>query len=251
MRTILGCSAILLLLALAACKTGPQTVRYLPDTPSSPLTAAEPVVFSLDTNTAAAVPGTDAALPETSPAVPPPREPEFVIDDFDTGVDHWRLFRTPRSKLDTVPLRVDRSDGGAFKLTYELPQKKQTAIMPDRVTVRIQRDCPFERYAGLQFYARAGNNFRVKVMLVERNELAGGAVEAEEIWFTEVTVTSQWKLFKIAFADFRPEEYFEQGFIGDDIQDLTRIRKVGFSIGNDRQMNERWGELCLDDVILF
>ena len=247
MKKIIVCAIFPLLLSLLACRTGPQAVRYFPDMPLSPLPAGEPAGLSIDTNLA----GAPQEAPARTTAMTTRQEPEFVIDDFDEGIVRWRLFRTPRTKMDTAQIPADRSDGRAFRLTYELPQKKQTTIMPDRVTVRIQRDCPFERFAGLQFYARAGNNFHVKVMLLEKNDLAGGSIEAEEIWYKEVLVTSQWRLYKISFADFQPEEYFEQGFVGDDRQDLTRIRKVGFSIGNDRQMNEKSGELCLDDILLF
>lgn len=176
--------------------------------------------------------------------------PDHIIDDFEQGTVRCR---TSASELSRITLKEEQGDPErptSICFDYSLPSREARFLIPDRAGIILNRDTEFEKYNGIQFYARAENNFSLKIHLVERNNLEDN-IQAVELWTCTIPLTRKWELYQLDFRIFQSEEYFEQSFIGDEFMNLERIRRVGFMVDNSLRLSSNEGSVFLDDVILY
>jgi len=178
-----------------------------------------------------------------------PRLQENVIDDFEAGVGLW-ILKATKDCTGSIS-SINSTKGKTLRLQYQFPVRRFRRIEPDEIMIVISRDIPFEKYSGIQFLARSEQSVPLRMILFEKNSFKDGII-AKELWYTEVKLTSQWKRYKFKFTELLPEEYYEQGYIGNDRIDPIFIKEVGFSIRNiNNNIKEDTGSIELDDIILF
>jgi hypothetical protein len=190
--------------------------------------------------------------PESSEAQPSTRsvvELDYVIDDFEHGIDRWTPVCTPFSHVDVTETECG-GQGKSIRFAYTLKQKRQIGINPDQVGIRIHKNSRFEAFRGVEFLAKSDQVLKVRVVLYEFNQVTA-SISAQEIWGKEVLVGRKWQQYRIPFSAFEPEEYYEQGFIGDQNQQLQNVRDVGFMIDNREEHDQKSGELYIDNLYLF
>ncbi len=178
-----------------------------------------------------------------------PMEIDHVIDDFENGIDRWSTKTSKRSSVTLEEIDL-QGEGKIICASYTLFQKRQVGIHPDYMGIKIRKNTRFEAFKGIEFIARASHETRIKVVLYEYNQVTS-RIAAQEIWFKEIVLNKKWRHYRISFVDFIPEEYFEQGFIGDQSQQLPNIKEVGFYMDNRKALDENSGKLYFDNLYLF
>jgi hypothetical protein len=175
--------------------------------------------------------------------------PEHMIDDFETGPGLWSIQVSKGTRASLADLTSGTRH--AAKFSYQLPRRRFRGIDPDQAQIHIvKEEMAFERYNGIQFIARSRNRIPLRVILYEHNTISD-RITAQEFWVREVELSPEWKVYRLMFNEFASEEYYEQGYVGNDRMETVRIREVGFCVRNLSTLPEDSGEIDLDDVQLF
>jgi hypothetical protein len=176
--------------------------------------------------------------------------PEYIIDDFEHGLKKWKVLSSSVLKSDIDEMVSIQTNNTVVRISYVMPSQRQIRLNPDTLLVKIRKDARFERYKGIRFMARAVPTVNMSVILIETNQVRKDLI-GTEIWGKRVLLTPSWQQFRIDFKQLKHDEYYEQNYMGDDIQDLTSIRQVGFRIDNAIPLESKSGCFYLDDIYLY
>jgi hypothetical protein len=238
---IIAAIAVLTGLMAACTKTVLQTARqpaYYPDT-------GEATLQSPDERR-------KLALQTALPVIEEPvfNLPEYIIDDFEHGLKKWKVLTSSAIKAEIDEMYSIQTNNTVVRVTYVMPSQRQIRLNPDSLMVKVRKDARFEKYKGIRFMARATPSINLSVILIETNQVRKDIV-ATELWCKKVLLTSSWQQFRVDFKQLKHEEYYEQNYMGDDIQDLTSIKQVGFRIDNAVPLESKTGSFFLDDIYIY
>lgn len=168
-----------------------------------------------------------------------------MIDDFESDL-FWELECKGESQgwLDIIG---DNHNKFA-NLIYAIQYSKEK-VSPHQVNMVLRRKMDLSQYKGIKFSARGTPRFILKIKLYEKENYY--KEEKKEIWYKMFTVSPEWKDYQIAFDQMEVTEYYEQDYVSNDLQELTNVSGIGFSVQNNIVTQNVKGEFCIDNVQLY
>lgn len=142
---------------------------------------------------------------------------------------------------------IDNQDGAngtqkSLKINYFLPKEKSKAIF---VNMRM-RD--LSAFKGIRFFAKAKNSATISLSVHDQN-YDDSSVNR---WNTLLNISSQWREYKISFAELVLNRFYAKNFPGGDGKfDLDNVESIAFVLPgrmNDKNQN---GTVWLDEISFY
>lgn len=169
-----------------------------------------------------------------------------LIDNFEGALSLWRIKLSGEATGNLSIIETNNNKIG--HLTYKVGYSDEE-YSPHSVTMIYTRKMDFTKYSGIKFSAYGTPTVVFKLKMFEIEDYYGK--EKKEIWYKSFKVTQKWKVYRIPFNQMEVEEFFEQDYVSDNIQSLSNIIGIAFSVQNNFISEPVEGELYIDNIELY
>lgn len=169
-----------------------------------------------------------------------------LIDNFEGTLSLWRIKINGDATGNLSIIETNKNKIG--HLTYRVRYSDEE-YSPHNVTIIYTRRMDFSKYSGIRFYAYGTPTVTFKLKIYEIENYYGS--EKREIWYKSFKVTQEWKVYRIPFNQMKVEEFFEQDYVSDNIQSLSNIIGIAFSVQNNFISEPVNGDLYIDNIELY
>lgn len=170
-----------------------------------------------------------------------------VIENFENSIDLWRLVIGKDSYGRLEKEFISNNNVGV--LFYSVPFSDEE-FSPYFVGILYEKSFDLSKFKGLKFYASSDNqDITVKLKIFEIEYFANEP--KKEIWYKKIKLSNQWQLYRIDFNTLSVEEFYEQDYVSDNIQNFQNVSGIAIFVQNNKKSESISGKLYIDNIEVY